>query len=67
MNYKSIPPLSIEEIKPIRDTPIEMDEWILEEFMYTLPRSGKLVSEKPTVIDDMIYDILEQFNGHTFI
>jgi hypothetical protein len=70
MNYKYIPTSSIEEIQPIRNTPVEIDEWILEDFMYT-PTIGvegeRLRVRTPNVVDKMIYELLEQTNGNTFI
>lgn len=65
MNKNYIPTTSIDELLPVRDTLIQIDEWIMDEFMYEQNESLKVY--KPSNVDSMIYDVLNSTNGQTFI
>jgi hypothetical protein len=67
MNYENL--LTPNDIGIIDENDIltDIDEFVLLNTMYTRLGSGELSVRKPNVISNMIYDILEQTNGNTFI
>jgi hypothetical protein len=77
MNYKYIQTSLVEDIEPIRDIDSDMDQFILDNFMYGkfigydyYGQSIETTEIKPyraTVIDKLIYSTLEYNEGYTFI
>jgi hypothetical protein len=68
MNYENLLTSSLQDVADeIGNTLTDIDEFVLLNTMYTQVGSENLLVRKSHVIDEMIYDILEQTNGNTFI
>jgi len=63
MTYTDVPSLLMDDIfDDIGITPTDIDDFIIMNTMYSQLMTEKLMVRKPHVIDDMIYDVLEQFD-----